>query len=138
MSQENVERVRSLYAKTERGDFSFLDRQSELRDFFAPEFEWHTREDLPDAGIRRGYEGLARLGAEWAEVFHDLHLDVDELIDAGDHVVAVARICGCLRGSGHQVEVEETQVWKMREGMATEVRAYLTRSHALEAVGLEE
>jgi ketosteroid isomerase-like protein len=60
------------------------------------------------------------------------------LIDAGTHVVAVARICGCLRGSGHQVEVEETQVWKMQEGRATEVRAYLTRSHALKAVGLAE
>jgi ketosteroid isomerase-like protein len=134
---ENLDLVRSFYAKTERGDFSFVDREPELRDFYAPDFEWHTREDLPDAGVRRGYEGLARLRAEWAETFDDLHLDVDELIDAGDHVVAVARICGCLRGSGHQLEVQETQVWKMRDGRATEVRAYLTRSEALNAVGLE-
>jgi ketosteroid isomerase-like protein len=137
MSTENVELVRLLYAKTERGDFSFLDREPELRDFFARDFEWHTREDLPDAGIRRGYEGLARLGAEWAEAFDDLHVDLDELIDAGDHVVAVARICGCLRGSAHQVEVAEMQVWKMRDGRATEVRAYLTRSDALKALGLQ-
>jgi ketosteroid isomerase-like protein len=137
MSQENVKIVRSLYAKTERGDFSFLDCEPELRDLYAPDFEWHTREDLPDAGVRRGYAGLGHLRAEWAEVFDDLHLDLDELIDAGDHAVAVARICGCLRGSGHQVELEETQVWKMRDGRATEVRAYLTRSQALKAVGLE-
>ncbi len=135
---ENLDHIRSLYAKTECGDFSFLDREPELRELYAPDFEWHTREDLPDAGVRRGYEGLARLGAEWAEAFDDLHLDLDELIDAGDQVVAFTRICGCLRGSGHQVEVEETQVWTMRDGRAAEVRAYLTRTDALKAVGLEE
>jgi ketosteroid isomerase-like protein len=137
VSQENVELVRSIYAKTERGDFGFLGREQDLRALFVPGFEWHTREDLPDAGTRNGYEGLARLGAEWAEAFDHFHLDVDELLDAHDHVVAVARICGSLRGSGHQVEVDETQVWKMRDGRATEVRAYLTRPQALKAVGLE-
>ena len=136
MSQENVEIIRSLYAKMERGEFP--DREPELRDFFVSDVEWHTRDDLPDAGIRRGYEGLARLRAEWTDAFDDFHYALDELIDAGDHVVAVARLCGCLRGSGHPVEVEETQVWKMREGRATEVRAYLTRTDALKAVGLEE
>src|SRR3954452_23993319 len=134
MSRENVEIVRSLYAKTERGDFAFLGREQDLAAVFAPSFEWHTRQDLPDAGIRTGYQGLARLGAEWTEAFEDFHLDVDELLDARDYVVAAARICGSLRGSGHQVEVEETQVWKMRDGRATEVRAYLTRSEALKAV----
>jgi len=64
--------------------------------------------------------------------------DLSELIDAGDHVIAVARICGCLRGSGDQVEVEDTQVWKMQDGRATEVLAYPTRPEALKAVGLEE
>ena len=138
MKSQNLELVRSLYAKTERGDFAFVDREAELRGFYAPEFEWHTRDDLPDAGVRRGYEGVARLRAEWAEAFDDLRLALDELIDAGDHVVAVARVRGCLRGSDHQVEVQETQVWKLRDGRAVEVRAYRTRSQALEAVGLGE
>src|SRR5450631_2683050 len=138
MSQENMEIIRSLYARTERGDFGFLDSEPELHDFFAPDLEWHTRADLPDAGVRRGYEGLTRLRTEWTDAFDDFHYGLDELIDAGDRVVAVVRLCGCLRGSGHPVEVEETQVWKMRAGRATEVRAYLTRSHALKAVGLEE
>jgi ketosteroid isomerase-like protein len=138
VSQENVEIVRSIYSKTERGDYRFIDDESELCALFAPNFEWHTREDLPDAGVRKGYDGLARLNKEWAEAFDDLRLDLDELIDAGDQVVAVARICGCLRGSGHQVEVEESQVWRMTDSRAVEVRAYLTRSEALKAVGLQE
>jgi ketosteroid isomerase-like protein len=135
---ENLDLVRSIYSKTECGDYAFIDRESELAALFAPDFEWHTRENLPDAGSRKGHEGLARLRREWAEAFDDLHLDADELIDAGESVVAVARICGCMRGSGHQVEVEETQVWKLRDGKVTEVRAYLTRAEALRALGLEE
>jgi ketosteroid isomerase-like protein len=135
---ENLDLVRSIYADWERGDFSLVDRESEWRDVFEPDFEWHTRDDLPDAGVRKGYEGTVRLRDEWVEAFDDMHVDLDELIDAGDHVIAVTRLCGCLRGSGHELDVQETQVWKMRHGRATEVRAYLTRSEALKAVGLEE
>jgi hypothetical protein len=31
--------------------------------------------------------------------------------------------------------VRETQVWKLSDGKAVEVRAYLTRAEAIEAVG---
>jgi ketosteroid isomerase-like protein len=135
----NLDLVRSIYADWERGDFGLIDRESGgWRDVFEPDFEWHTREDLPDAGVRKGYEGATRLRAEWVEAFDDMHVDLDELIDAGDYVVAVTRLCGCVRGSAHELDVQETQVRKMRDGRATEVRAYPTRSEALKAVGLEK
>jgi ketosteroid isomerase-like protein len=134
---ENLDLVRSLYADWDRGDFSLVDRESEWRETFAPDFEWHTRDDLPDAGVRKGYEGAGRLRDEWVEAFDGMHVELDELIDAGDDVIAVARLCGRLRGSGHQLDVQETQVWHTRDGRVTEVRAYLTRSEALKAVGLE-
>jgi ketosteroid isomerase-like protein len=134
----NLDLVRSIYAQWKHGDFSLVDRESLCRDTFEPDFEWHTRDDLPDAGVRRGYEGSVRLRDEWVETFDDMHVDLDELIDAGDQVIAVTRLCGCLRGTGHELDVQETQVWKMRDGRATEVRAYLTRSEALKAAGLEE
>jgi ketosteroid isomerase-like protein len=138
MSQENVEIVRMIYATWERGDFSLMDREPEWHDAFAPDFEWHTRDDLPDAGVRKGYEGAVRLRDEWVQAFDDMHVNVDEMIGAGDHVIAVGRLCGCLRGSGRELDIEETQVWTMRDGKAVEVRAYLTRSEALKAVGLAE
>jgi ketosteroid isomerase-like protein len=136
MSSANL--VRSIYADWERGDTSLVDKASAWRDVFEPGFEWHTRPDLPDAGVRKGYEGAVRLRDEWVETFDDFHIDLDELIDAGDHVIAVTRLCGSMRGSGHQLDVQETQVSKMRDGRVTEVRAYLTRSEALKAVGLED
>jgi ketosteroid isomerase-like protein len=122
----NLDLVRSLYADLERGDFSVMDRESEWREVFDPDFEWHTRDDLPDAGVRKGYEGIVRLRDEWVQNFDDMHIEVDELVGAGDDVIAVARFCGCLRGSGHELDVDETQVWRMRDGRATEVRAYRT------------
>jgi ketosteroid isomerase-like protein len=131
MSQENVEIVLAAY------EWGSQRRELNLNDVLEQDFEWHTRRDLPDAGVRKGGEGVARLREEWVEAFEDFHVDVDEVIDAGDHVVAVTRLCGCLRGSGHELDLEETQVWTMRDGKAVEVRAYLTRSEALKAVGLE-
>jgi ketosteroid isomerase-like protein len=135
---ENLDLVRSIYTTWERGDFSLMDREPEWHDVFAPDFEWHTRGDLPDAGVRTGYEGAVRLRDEWVQNFDDMHIEVDELIGAGDNVIAIGRLCGCLRGSGHELDIEETQVWRLRDARATEVRAYLTRSEALKAVGLAE
>jgi len=130
MSQENVEIVLAAY------EWASQRRELKLGDVLEQDFEWHTRRDLPDAGVREGPEGAARLREEWVEAFEDFHVDVDEVIDAGDLVVAVTRLCGCLRGSGQELDLAETQVWRMRNGKAVEVRAYLSRSEALKAVGL--
>jgi ketosteroid isomerase-like protein len=131
MSRENVELVRAAY---EWGN----ERELDLDDVIHPDFEWHTRVDLPDAGSRKGREGVARLRAEWTEAFEDFHVELDELIDAGDCVIVVSRLCGRARDGSQQLELRETQVWKLRDGKAIEVRAYLTRAEALEAVGLAE
>jgi ketosteroid isomerase-like protein len=111
-------------------------RELDLADVLHPDFEWHTRVDLPDAGARKGHEGVTRLRAEWVDAFEDFHVELDELIDAGDCVIAVSRLCGRPREGSHELEVHESQVWKLREGKALAVRAYLTRAEALEAVGL--
>ena len=131
MSQENVEIVRAAYEFSNRMHTPDLDA-------FAPDCEWHTREDLPDAGARRGHDGLVKLASEWYGAFDDFRLHVEELIDAGDSVVAVTRLRGKVRNSQREVDVPETQVCKMRDGKVFEVRAYRTKAEALKAVGLEE
>ena len=132
MSQENVALVRAACEWANRT------RDFDIGDVIHPDFEWHTRQDLPDAGARKGYEGVARLRAEWVEAFEDFRIDVEDWIDGGDRVVTVSRLRGRIRGTGHEVDVPETQVWQIRDGKAAEVRAYLTRAEALKAVGLEE
>jgi ketosteroid isomerase-like protein len=133
VSQENVDVVCAAY------EWGNRTRELDLGDLFDPGFAWHTRVDLPDAGAREGHEGVTRLRAEWAETFDDFHVALDELIDAGDAVIVVARLRGQIRGSsGQQLDLHETHVWKLRDGRAIEVRAYLTRTEALKAVRLEK
>ena len=132
MSQENVDRVRESYA--------FVDREREPDfDLLHPDIRWHTRADLPDTATHRGHDGVATLMAEWfGGAFDDVHVDVEELIDAGDRVVVVLRLRGRVTGSAHEVDMFETHVLTMRDGKVTEIHEYQTKAEALKAVGLEE
>src|ERR1700704_2486979 len=131
MSQENVEIVRLTWEFTSRvgePDFERLD----------PDIVWHMREDLPDSRTYRGHVALAKVYAEWFDSFDGFRVDIEELVDAGDRVVAVLTIRGRIKGSSQEVEMPEAQVWKIVDGKAVEVHEYPTRSAALKAVGLEK
>lgn len=131
MSQENVEILRAGYEA--------FNRTHELDvDGFDPGIEWHTRADLADSATHRGYAGVAELMSSWATAFDDFRLEPEELIDADDRVVAVLRLHGRVRGSGQEVEMEETQIWRYVDGRAIEVREYPTKAEALEALGRAE
>jgi ketosteroid isomerase-like protein len=131
VSQKNVERVRESY--------EFVDREHEPDfDLLHPDMLWHTRVDLPDATTYQGHEGAAVLLTEWFGAFDDLGVDVEELIDAGDSVVAVLRVHGHLRGSTQEVDMSETHVLTMHDEKVIEIREYQTKAEALNAVGLEE
>lgn len=130
MSAENVERVRESY--------EFVDREHAPDvDLLHPDVRWHTRADLPDTATYSGHDGAARLLAEWFGAFDELHVDVEELIDAGEQVVVVLRLHGRARGGAHEVDMFETHVLTMRDGKVSEVHEYLTRAEALEVAGLD-
>ncbi len=101
-----------------------------------PAVVWDTAGDLLDYGTHRGHEVVARLFSEWVEAFDDFRADVGEVNDAGESVVVVVRLRGRLRASSEAVELPETYVWKLVDGMAVEVREYRTKADALKAVGL--
>jgi ketosteroid isomerase-like protein len=132
MSQANVKRVREAY--------EFVDREHEPDfDVLHRDIQWHTRADLPDSATYRGHDAVATLMVEWFEgAFEDVVVEVEELIDAGDRVVAVLRLHGRVRGSTQEVLMPETHVLTMREGKVAEIHEYPTKAEALEAVGLEE
>jgi uncharacterized protein len=105
-------------------------------DALHPDVEWRTRADLPDSDTYRGHEGVAKLGSDWIGAFDDLQVEVEELIDAGERVVALLRLRGRVKGSGQEVDMPETHVYKMFNGKVIEVDEFVTKTAAMESVGL--
>jgi ketosteroid isomerase-like protein len=93
---------------------------------------------LPDSRIYRGHDAIAKLFSEWVESFDDLRVDVEEVMDAGENVIAVLRVSGRIKGSDQDVEMAETHVCKMLDGKMLEVHEYPATDEALQAVGLAE
>src|SRR5687767_4347740 len=123
MSEENIEAVRRAYEHFNR-------THAPAYELFDPNVEWHTASDLPDTGTHRGHSGVAALFSAWAGSFDDFRADVEELVDAGDHVVVWCNLRGRVRDSGAMVELPEAHVWKFRGAKVVEVREYRTRGEA--------
>jgi len=132
MSQENVEVVRRrFYEAANRND---LPAVLELLD---PGFEWWDRKDDPGATVHRGHDGFAQHLAEM-EADVEMWVEVKELIDAGEYVVAPVRVHGHGRTSGAPFEEHEVHVLRLRDGKILELRENRDKREALEAVGLSE
>jgi ketosteroid isomerase-like protein len=120
MSKENVEIVRRAYEAWNRGDG---DVAIELLD---PDVKWSLPPHFPDAetwhGRDRVVDGLREMMGSW----ESLHMDVRELIDEGDRVVARVRFEGrsALTGLDLAGMGVDTQIWTLRDGLAVEVRMF--------------
>lgn len=75
---------------------------------------------------------------DWFDHFDDLRLEPEELIDAGDRVVAVQRLSWRAKGSGVETELRYAVVYTVSAGKILRGREYMTREQALEAVELRE
>ena len=103
------------------------------------DIEWRLPPNFPDADAWRGrdavVEGLASVTGSWDEFW----VEVQELIDAGDRVVALVRFHGRAAITGLDlggVSIDG-QVWTLRDGKAVDVQMYNGRGEALRAAGIE-
>ena len=136
MSKENVEIVRQIYDAVGRRDpeavLALYHRDVEL-DFSHTEIA-----EFFEHSTFHGHEGLRSYDREWREAFENVETDCEELIDAGDQVVSVARYR--MRGRASGIEVPgnpHAGVWTIDEGKVTRVVWFNTRADALEAAGFE-
>ena len=96
--------------------------------------------EFPVQGPYIGHEGVRQWTKECWEVFSDLRMEVEEVVDAGDGetVVSVQTVRGKMRHSKLPADVQWAAVWTIRGGKAVRARGYLTRAEALEAAGVQE
>ena len=131
LSQQNVDTVRAILETLNRGDMrGFLDMCD-------PGIEWDLSQRLIDPEIYRGHGGVMKFFEQLRDAWEEAPLmEPEELIDAGDRVVAFVRVHGRGKGSGAAVEARIAQVWTIRDDKATRLQYYGDRAKALTAVGL--
>jgi ketosteroid isomerase-like protein len=136
MSQENVEATKRFNDAYNRRDVEGM--LAELD----PEVEWHPA--LPEAlmgrgpAVYRGHGGVRSMFADLYGAFAELHVELSEIRDLGDQVLAVGSFRTVGRGSGVEMESPLGVVSDMKDGRATRILTFLDPRDALEAAGLKE
>jgi ketosteroid isomerase-like protein len=134
MSQQNVEIVRRVSDAFAAGD------SDTLFALVAPEIEWdfsHVDTWLEEK-MYRGYDGIAEFFGKWVGEWDDYSFEVEDIIDAGDRVVAIVRDEGRGKSSGIKLERRHAEVWTVRDGKVIRIEPYDEKAEALAAVGLED
>jgi ketosteroid isomerase-like protein len=132
MSQENVEVVRREYVAMAARDWAAL------RTIWHPDIEYDV---VSGAGTFRGIDQITEFFDSYSEVYSEFRVEAEEIMDVGDHVVAVERLSGHgLMGSEVAGSVHErfVRLISFKDGKIWRAKEYSTRAEALEAVGLSE
>ena len=115
MSQENVALVRGIYDAFASGDVPAV------LGAMSPDIVWNEAENFPLAdrnpyiGPNAILEGVfARLAADW----DGFAVGVEELLDAGDAVVALGRYRGTHRATGRAIDAQLVHIWRIEDGKA--------------------
>ncbi len=99
-----------------------------------PSFEWRPLENSPVARVHRGHDQVRHYVEDWLATFESLRLELEELTEAGEHVVAVVLGHGRGRVSELALESRFCQLWTIREGLALRMEEYSTREAAFAAL----
>jgi ketosteroid isomerase-like protein len=134
VSQESIEIVRAHYAS-----FSRLGERDEIhchvRGYFDANCEYRPVEEIDAI---RGHDALIGWIERWLEAWSSFHIDVEEITDGGELIVAAINTSG--RGRTSDVEIRQRffHVFEIRDGRILRQLEYLDRDSAVEAAGLSE
>ena len=147
MSRENVEIIRQLQPGPEVDFMELFWRDADPAEIeagiaeAAPAFTddfvcvFHALSGEP----RPGVQGLREGWLDWLEPWTSYRAEIQEIIDAGDHVVVLVRDYARRPGLGREVELHGTTVWTLREGKIARAEFFATdRDAAFAAAGLPE
>ena len=132
MSREDVDAVRQVCAHWERGEWG---AGGEL---FDPGLEVvYSTTAFPDAGTYRGGRVALDAWRRWLEAWEEFSMELEDVIEAGEEIVALNRLRGRGMGSGATVDAEVGIIFECHRGVIRRM-VFCDRHEALEAAGPSE
>ena len=132
MSSENVDALRAVYDEWGKGNLragvDLYDRHVLL--VLSPEF--------PDAGTYLGIEAVAAYTRGLLEAWEVFSIEAEEIVPAGDSVLAALCQRGVGGASGAATEFRYFMLWTFRGGRVIRIESIRERAEALEVAGLGE
>jgi ketosteroid isomerase-like protein len=123
--EASTDLVRAIIAALNRGDVDGMLARMD------PDFEWRPLEASPVARVYQGHADVRRYIEDWLTTFDGLRIDVDDLSDVANRVVAVVHGHGRGRASGLQLDNRFCQVWTVSGGTAIAMEEHATREEAM-------
>ena len=132
MSQENVALVQAIYAAFGAGDVPGVVAR------MSPDIVWNEAENFPyaDGNPYVGADAIlagvfGRIAAEW----DGFAAVPDEILDAGDTVIALGRYRGTCKATGGTMNAQMAHVWRVADGKATAFQQYADTLAVARAMG---
>ncbi len=132
MSQENVEIVRRVYEAISRNDLEAVFEAAEPGVELIPPGQSPTSESV------RGIEGIKAWLADQQKTVGDLSLELEDLIEVEEVVVALLLLQIRPHGADADFELRIAHLWTLRDGKLIRCEVFPERKQALEAAGLSE
>ena len=135
MSQENVETFKRAIQAYNRRDVDALLEHLDAG------VEWYPAILVGLGGKAtsyRGHAGVRDLFRETDETLAEIHVEVSEIRDLGDRILAFGQLHTRGKASGAESKAPFGYLAHFKDGRATEIRTYLEPAQALDAAGLSE
>ena len=133
MSQENVDLVRTVYESFLSADFeSALAMIDEAVVWDLSHHNW------PGPERYHGHAGVMEVLTEWMGSFEDYRVEVEDVKDGGDRVVAIQHETAIHKESRAGIDRRTASIYTIRDSRVIRIDNYLEPSDALEAAGLSE
>ncbi len=128
MPQINVDAVRRGYEAFRRRDMEAI------LDVFDPDVEIYQSFEIPWGGRYKGHD-QARQFFEREIHAIESRVEIERVIDSGDHVAAAGRSHGVIRATGREFDVAVVHLWTLRSGRVVRFEVYLDNPAMLDALG---
>lgn len=132
MSNDNVILIQGIYEGFASGDIPAVLKR------LSPDVVWNEAENFPyaDKNPYVGHDAIvkgvfARLGGEW----NGFAVVVEDILDAGDTIVALGRYHGAHKQTGKEIRAQFAHVWNVADGKAVRFQQYTDTLQVARAIG---